>query len=184
MLKHRGLVMKKVILYIALSLDGYIADNGGAIDWLGGQDKNYEGDYGYSGFIAGIDTVVLGYTTYHQVTTELSPGLWPYTGMTSYVLTHRKIADTDEIKYTNQPAHELITSLRQQNGKAIWICGGANVINQLIRHDFIDEYHLAIMPILLGKGIRLFEEHDGEIQLHLLSSSSENGVLNCIYQKR
>lgn len=176
--------MRKVKLYIALSLDGYIADNNGGVSWLGGQNETYQGDYGYSDFISGIDTVIMGYTTYHQVTTELSPGEWVYEGMMSYVLTHRQMADTGEIKFINQPLHELVALLKQQEGKAIWICGGASIINQLIEHDLIDEYHLTVMPILLGSGIRLFEEHENQNLLELMSTSSVNGVLNCIYQRR
>lgn len=176
--------MSKIVLYIALSLDGYIADGDGGIAWLGGQDESYQSDYGYSDFVSGIDTVIMGYTTYHQVATELSPEKWVYEGMISYVLTHQQMTDTDEIKFINQPVHELVASLKQQDRKAVWICGGANIINQFIELDLIDEYHLSIMPILLGNGIRLFEKYENRIPLELISTSSENGVLDCVYHRR
>lgn len=176
--------MRKVILYIAVSLDGYIADPCGAVDWLGGQNSSYQGDYGYQDFISGIDTVVMGYTTYHQIATELFPNQWPYSGIKSYVLTHRQLANSDEIQFINRPILEWIESLKAEQGKAIWICGGANIIHQLMEHDLMDEYHISIMPILLGKGIRLFTEHDWKIPLQLVSSSPVNGVLNCVYHKR
>ena len=176
--------MRKVVLYIALSLDGYIADKDGHVEWLGGQDDKYQGDYGYSEFISDIDTVIMGYTTYHQIVTELSPENWVYQGMQSYVLTHRNISDTNEIKFVNQPVYELISKLKRQEGKGIWICGGANVIHQLVSNDLIDEYHLTIIPRLIGGGIRLFKEHDTMIRLSLISSKAENGVLNCIYRKQ
>lgn len=176
--------MKKTILYIAMSLDGYIADNEGNIDWLGGQDPNYQGDYGYSQFIENIDTVVMGYTTYDKVTTELSPDQWPYEGLNSYVLTHREMTDTSEIKFINQPVNELLSKLNKESGKSIWICGGANIIHQFIEYSLIDEYHLSIMPVILGNGIRLFGESEQEKHLRLIASSTTNGVLDCIYHKR
>lgn len=176
--------MRKTILYIAMSPDGYIADDNGGVDWLGGQDPNYRGDYGYGEFITGIDTVVMGYTTYRQIATELFPDKWPYAGLSSYVITHREIPDANGIKFTSRPLHELISTLKQQEGKAVWICGGANIVNQLMDYDLIDEYHFTLIPTLLGKDIRLFEERDNEIPLRLIASSSENGAVNCIYGKR
>lgn len=176
--------MRKVILYIALSLDGYIADSQGGVAWLGGQNEAHQSDYGYGGFISGIDTIIMGYNTYHQVRTELSPAHWPYAGMMSYVLTHRQMEDADGIRFVNRPVHELVESLKQQDGKAIWICGGASVINPLIALDFIDEYHLSIMPVLLGNGLRLFDKQDHQLPLQLVSTSCENGVLDCVYQRR
>ena len=63
--------MRKVILYIAVSLDGYIADAWGGVDWLGGQSADYAGDYGYEAFTAQVDTVIMGGRTYRQITQEL-----------------------------------------------------------------------------------------------------------------
>lgn len=80
--------MREVILYIALSLDGYIADENGDVGWLGGSDEEYESDEGYERFQQTVDTVVMGYNTYHQIVTELSPDKWPYPQLESYIFTH------------------------------------------------------------------------------------------------
>ena len=93
--------MRKVILYIAISLDGYVADNNGSVDWLGGVDVDYAGDYGYDDFIANVDTVVMGGRTYRQVVQELSPNVWPYAGLQSYVLTRQPLPDKNEIHFVN-----------------------------------------------------------------------------------
>ena len=81
--------MRKTILYIAMSLDGYIADKNGSVDWLTGQGTDEENVDTYSEFVKDIDTVVMGWNTYAQVITELSPGKWPYENLTSYIITHR-----------------------------------------------------------------------------------------------
>lgn len=175
--------MRKAILYIALSLDGYIADSKGGIGWLDELSENHPGDYGYREFVSGVDTVVMGYNTYRQIAAELSPSAWPYAGMESYVLTHRAIADTADIRFVNRPAQDLISALKRREGKAIWICGGANVIHQLTEQDCIDEYRLTIMPLLLGQGIRLFGEQEKRVPLTLVSCVTENGAVNCVYRK-
>ena len=74
---------RKVILYLAMSLDGFIADKNGGVGWmdLANNGEAFEGDYGYAAFSAEVDTVLMGMTTYRQITQELSPGAWPYVGM-------------------------------------------------------------------------------------------------------
>ena len=125
------------------------------------------------------------YKTYQQVVEELAPEQWPYHGLTSHVLTRRKLVRNDEqIEFVDSSAADLIATLKRQAGKSIWVCGGANVINQLIEADLVDEYYLTIMPIILGDGIRLFETHEKSLPLRLVTSSSENGVLTCIYHRR
>lgn len=83
--------MRNVILFIAMSLDGYLADRRGGVDWLRGQDPGAEDPDSYAPFSQRVDTVLMGWNTYHQIITELSPGTWVYSGMTSYVFTHREL---------------------------------------------------------------------------------------------
>lgn len=138
----------------------------------------------YEGFIQTVDTVVMGYTTYHQVTTELAPGDWPYKGMKSYVLTHKNEESKEDITFTDEKVKQLIEKIKSESGKNIWICGGANVVNQLIKEDLIDRYHITIIPTILGKGIRLFHDNNDRIKLKLLSSESYNGMTDLIYERR
>ena len=103
--------MRRVILYIAISLDGYIADLNGGVSWLdSGADAENTED-GYEAFLQKIDTVVMGYNTYRQVAEELSPGKWVYSGMMSYVLTHRKMDDLPEIRFVHQNVGRLLHRL-------------------------------------------------------------------------
>lgn len=176
--------MRKVVLYIAMSLDGFIASETGGVEWLVGQEATSEEMGSYEGFIQTVDTVVMGYTTFHQITTELAPGDWPYKGMKSYVLTHKNKESKEEITFTDENVKQLIEKIKSEPGKNIWICGGANVANQLIKEDLIDRYHITVIPTILGKGIRLFHDNIDCIKLKLISSESYNGITDLIYERR
>lgn len=106
--------MRKIVLYIAMSLDGYIADENGKVDWL---DVGSDIDT-YSPFIKNIDTIIMGWNTYHQVVNELAD-TWPYDNLLSYVCTHRNCHSTDKIQFTNMEVKELIDNLKKQDGKDI-----------------------------------------------------------------
>ena len=176
--------MRKVILYIAMSLDGYIADSRGGVEWLGGQDIANQEMGSYSEFIKTVDTVVMGWNTYHQIVTELSPDEWVYKGMKSYVITHQQMISTEEIVFTEQPIQQLLNNLKQQKGSDIWICGGASIANQLVEKNLIDCYHITIIPTLLGGGIRLFDKEHEELKLKLMSTQSYNGMTDLVYERR
>ena len=176
--------MKKISLFIAMSLDGYIADNKGSVNWLVGQSNADNDIDSYSEFVKDIDTVIMGWNTYHQIVTELSPDEWVYDDFTTYVVTHNSQISSDKIHFTDKNPVELVRKLRKENGKGIWICGGANLIQQLVREDIIDCYYITVIPTILGSGIRLFEDVDHEIKLRLLKTQSYNGMTDLIYVKR
>lgn len=173
--------MRKVTLFIAMSLDGYIADKNGSVDWLSGQDKDAENTDTYSAFIKNIDTVVMGWNTYHQVTTELSPNEWVYQGLSTYVITHRKADSSEEIHFTQEDPVTLIKRLRSQEGKNIWICGGSNIIHQCMQNDLIDEYQISIIPTILGEGIPLFYNTEKQLKLRLVDTKNYNGIVDVAY---
>lgn len=83
--------MRKVSLFIAVSLDGYIADVDGKVDWLKGQESTGAESESYDNFIKDIDTVIMGWNTYNQIITELSPDEWVYSGLKIYVITHKEM---------------------------------------------------------------------------------------------
>lgn len=179
----RGQRKRKVILYIAMSLDGYIADRQGGVDWLD-QASHGEEDSGYEDFIQTVDTVLMGYRTYHQVTTQLSPDQWPYEGLTAYVLTHRHLSDPKDIHFVNGPLDQLLDRLRGEEGKDIWLCGGAELVRQTAETDQIDQIRLTILPVLLGGGVRLFGEGEESRFPHLTGCRRRGGMVECIYDRR
>ena len=175
--------MRKVILYIAMSLDGYIADKNGGVAWLAGQDAEVADEGTYSEFVQGIDTVVMGWNTYAQVRMELSPE-WPYEEMESYVITHRNEKSTGNIKFVREEPCELIVRLKEMPGKDIWICGGSSIIQPLVREKLIDESRVSIIPTILGDGSPLFGDRETELQLRLNKTMMYNGIAELVYTRR
>ena len=176
--------MRKVSLFIAMSLDGYIAVSKGGVDWLNGQGRDDENIDSYSEFTKTIDTILMGWNTYHQIVTELSPEEWVYKDFTTYVITHNELTSSDKIRFVNTNPGYLLKKLKEENGKDVWICGGANLVQQLVNEDLINYYHITVIPILLGSGIRLFENGKHKIKLRLIKTLSYNGMADLIYTRR
>ena len=177
--------MRDVVLFIAMSLDSYIASPGGGIDWLGGESKE-SSDFGsYERFIAGVSDIVMGHTTYRQLTTELLPGAWPYAAQKTHVLTHREIARAPEgVAFTDESLETLIARLKSESGGEIWLCGGASVAQQAMRQGLIDRYHINVMPTIRGAGIRLFDALESPVPLRLISTEHYNGIVDLVYAVR
>ena len=176
--------MRKVVLFIAMSLDGYIADSNGGVGWLNGHGNDNENIDTYSEFTKNIDTVLMGWNTYHQIVTELSPTEWIYGDFTTYVITHNKSNSNEQILFIDENPIDLLEKLKQQDGKDIWICGGANLVQQLMCADLIYRYYISVIPTLLGKGIKLFGEFSTEQKLSLVQTRNYNGIVELVYEHR
>ncbi|MCM0582231.1 dihydrofolate reductase [Weissella diestrammenae] len=154
---------RKVILYIATSLDGYIADEHGAIDWLtayGEQDIVAE-DESYQALLNRIDTVLLGRTTYDQIINEFMVEHnddYYYENMKNYVFTNRPAEARKNVVFINGSVVDCVRQLKVQDGQDIWLIGGTSIITPLIEKDLIDEYQITIIPMMLGNGTKLFEK--------------------------
>ncbi|MBO1265897.1 dihydrofolate reductase [Proteiniclasticum sp. SCR006] len=174
--------MRKVVLYIAMSLDGYIADGTGGVGFLTGDGSEPDHPGSYASFLSTVDTIVMGHTTYHQLTTELSPDQWVYEGKETYVLTSRALPSTDEVIFTKEPMENLLDRLKGEEGQDIWICGGASVVSQAM--NFIDRFCITVVPVILGDGISLFGKRMQEIPLELISILKYNGMVDLMYERR
>ena len=170
---------RKVILYIAMSLDGFIAKSDGDISFLSQVEQEGE-DYGYSAFTETVDTIILGRKTYDKI---LSMGFDAYYGdRSAFVLTRSPHPGTDKITFYSGSLPELISSLKGQTGKHIYCDGGAKTVNRLLQDKLIDELIISIIPVLLGDGIRLFGQSFPEQKLQLVSSKSfEKGLVQLHY---
>jgi dihydrofolate reductase len=146
--------MRECVLYIACSLDGFIADPTGNIDWLLAFDATQSS---YASFIENVDTIVMGHTTYTQLTTQLSPDVWPYPGKEVYVASHQEIASNEHAIFVKDPI-KLVEDLKNKAGRSIWIVGGAKLIASLLDAGLIDEMIITYAPVSIGKGIPLFPD--------------------------
>lgn len=145
--------MRQIQLYIASSLDGYIARQDGSIDWLSMVEKAGE-DYGYSEFIKGIDTTLMGYQTYAQV---LTFGEFPYNDKQNYVFSRQpRPADGKPVSFVSEDPAAFVRRIKDQPGGNIWLIGGGQLNTILLNAGLIDELILSIIPIVLGDGIPLF----------------------------
>ncbi|WP_017222522.1 dihydrofolate reductase family protein [Moritella dasanensis] len=158
--------MSNVILYIATSLDGYIAKADHDISWLSHVDVKGE-DYGYQAFLAGVSAVMMGNTSF-QVIKDF--GDWPYGNKQCFVASHSPdIIPNDNVTFITDPAN-TIKQLKATNEGNIWLLGGANLADSLLRLDLIDELIISTIPILLGNGIRLFNAPQPALDVTVLSS--------------
>lgn len=171
---------RKVILYIAESLDGFIAKEDGDISWLSIVDRPDE-DYGYNDFINTVDTVIMGRKTYEKV---LSFGIeFPHKYRKCFVLSKTMEGAEQNFEYYNGDISKLIERLKDEKGKNIFIDGGAEVIREFRNKNLIDEYVISIIPVLIGKGIRLFKEADTENELMLTHSKIfDSGLVQLRYE--
>ena len=172
---------RKVILYIATSLDGYIASPDDNLDFLSVVEQEGE-DYGYAQFIESVDTVIVGRKTYDKV---LSMGFdFPHSDKESYIITRTPKPATGKIEFYTGDLKNLILKLKKQEGKNIFVDGGAEVVNLLLKDNLIDEFCISIIPVLLGDGIRLFQDNRPELPLKFVRSESFNsGLVQVWYQK-
>ena len=89
-----------------------------------------------------------------------------------------------DVIFTDEEIAGLITRLKAAEGRDIWICGGADIVNQLIDRRLIDRYHLTIIPTILGSGLRLFGTRDEEQRLRLVSTETYNGMTDLVFEPR
>lgn len=173
---------RQLVLYIAASLDGYIARRDGDIGWLSMVEAPPE-DYGYAEFVKTVDTIIIGRKTYEKV---LSFGIpWPHAGRKCYVLSKTKTGSDENVEFYNGPVAELIAQLRQKPGLDIFCDGGADVVDELLRHDLIDRYTISIIPVLLGDGIALFKP--GRPEQKLVCTGSQifpSGLVQLQYERK
>ena len=166
--------MGKVIIYIAVSLDGYIARENGNIDWLPQSDLS-----GYDEFYKTIDTVIMGRTTYEQI---LTFGKYPYEDKKSYVFTRNKNSQRDENAEFVSDVKDFVRNILLNLKGSIWVVGGGQIISSFVNHKVVDEITLSIIPVVLGKGIPLFQNIKTEIKLELEKTTNYEKLIELNYR--
>jgi dihydrofolate reductase len=173
---------RSVVLYIATSLDGYIAKPNNDLSFLNLVQKEGE-DYGYAQFNATVDTIIIGRKTYDWIIE--ATGTYPHADKTSYVITRTyRPAIGSTVFYTGNLS-ELVHQLKSRKGKNIFCDGGAEVVNALLRLDLIDEMIISIVPVLTGNGIKLFNDGRPEQLFELANTQTfDTGLVQLHYIRK
>jgi dihydrofolate reductase len=173
----------RISVYIATSLDGFIARENGALDWLPGANTESGGeDYGYGEFMAAVDTLVMGRNTFESV---MRFAEWPYGQKPVVVLSHRPVAIPGNLAATVEtlscsPA-ELVERLAARGAKHVYVDGG-KTIQGFLRGGLIDEIIITRVPVLLGAGLPLFGPLERDLRLlHLATRAYPNGLVQSRY---
>src|SRR5690606_26859040 len=176
--------MRKISLFIATSLDGYIAKPNDDLSFLKDVEKEGE-DYGYAEFVATIDTLIIGRRTYDYVVNEIGSSHYDNGERDVYIITRTERPQKGRtIFYTGNIA-ELVKRLQSEEGKNIYCDGGAEVINELLKHDLIDDLIISVVPVLLGNGTRLFKDGRPEQMLEFVKVRTfETGLTQLHYKRK
>lgn len=184
--------MRKVILGLGISLDGYIARKNGAVDWL-----SMDWDYDWTAFFKTIDAVLIGRKTW-EVALGMNPkkkskakskAKNPYGATETYVFSKTlKESGVEVVPVISGNLKEFVEQLKAKEGKNIWLSGGGELAKSFLDEDLVDEIYLGITPHLLGAGIPLFPELEKEHPLRLISCNvcrhkkEDNAMLELVYE--
>lgn len=174
--------MKKVKLYIATSLNGYIAKTDHSVDWLNEIPTPKGEDYGYIDFYNSCSVTIQGNNTYNFI---LNSGHdFPYKTTENYVFTRNvNLRDNHDVKFISKDHIAFIEALKKEDGKDIWLIGGGQINAIFFDNDLIDEIWIHVMPIVLEDGIKLSNRLSKDIRLELLSTRSySSGVIEMKYK--
>ncbi len=172
---------RKLILYISMSLDGFLATKDDDLSWLSLVEKEGE-DYGYAKLNETVDTYIVGRATY-DIVLNLTGGKFPQAEhFKCYVITRQERESENGVTFYNGNIEDLISELKKESGKNIYCDGGGQIVKLLMEKNLIDEYIISVIPIILGDGKRLFLGETPMINLKALPSKHfESGLVQLHY---
>lgn len=174
--------MRKIILNLAMSLDGFICDLDGGFDWIVGHGENNGiKEYDFDNFLDGVDTLIMGARSYEDV---ILSGLSTFSNKEIIVASHHEFDEEKNVTIISGNIVNQVCELKEKEGKNIWLFGGAGLVDSFIKEDVIDEYVIAIIPTILGSGRRLFSSKYNKIDLHLDSYTVYDGIAVFTYSRR
>ena len=171
--------MRKIVLGLGISLDGYIARPDGAVDFL-----FMPKDYSMAPFFATIDTAIMGRKTY-EVGLKMSGGKFQSYGMDCYVFSRSMPpGQRGGVTFVNEPLKSFVENLRSRPGKNIWHMGGGELAREFLKDDLVDELYIGVVPILIGQGIPLFPPSFPQREFTLLENKSySKGLISLRYER-
>ncbi len=176
--------MSKIVLYIATSIDGFIAKPDGNLDWLTHFPNPTNEDYGYNELLCNCESIILGRKTFTEINKfDIE---WPYSNHKTYVISHQKNfkINSPNTKLYNGNLKDLIKKIKNNTSKNCWVVGGGKLVESLLNQNLIDEMIISIIPVLLGHGIPLFYESNSESKWELNDVQKyDSGILTLTYNK-
>lgn len=169
--------MRKIILGVAVSLDGLIEGPDGEYDWC-----FTDQDYGMTEFLPGIDAIFYGRKTYEMMMTYESPeGEVPWKGKKSYVFSNT-LKGSKDFELVSGDIEKKVREIKNTSGKDIWLFGGASLTTSLMNAGLVDRLWLSVHPIVLGKGKPLFSGVQKRVKTKLVESKPYNtGLISLSY---
>jgi len=171
--------MRKVVLGLGISIDGYIARLNGAVDFL-----FMPKDFSMAPFFATVDTAIMGRKTLDDALKM--GGSFGGSSMKSYVMSRSKPpGERDGVVFTNKSPAALVSQLRKSRGKDIWLMGGGELARDFLKADLVDELYIGMVPVLLGEGIPLFPPGFPQRDFELLENKTySKGLISLKYRRR
>src|SRR5437868_1350703 len=172
--------MRKIVLGVGISLDGYIARPDGSVDFL-----FMPKDYSMAEFFKRIDVAVMGRKSY-EMGLKLGGGKLNNYGMKCYVFS--KTLDTishEDFTIVKEPPKSFIEVLKKKKGKDIWLMGGGELTRSFLQDDLVDELYLGVVPVLIGEGIPAFPSGFPERKFTLIENNTySKGLIALRYERR
>lgn len=172
--------MRKLKLYITSSSDGFIAPPDGDLEWLIGYPVPSKENH--KNFVDSVDTVIIGGRTYCNM--RIMDILWPYGDKNVHVVTRNPMMEKEGVNFITENVFETVSGLKKENGKDIWLVGGAELTAMLLDGDLIDEMIITYIPETLEQGISLFANTPEKMGWELKEEIPyENNAVRKTYQK-
>ena len=170
--------MRKVVLALGISLDGYIARSDGTFDFL-----FMPKDFSMAPFFASIDAAIMGRKSY-EVAKAMGGGSYGPKIVTYVCSRTLPPGEREGCIFTRQSPEALISEIRARKGKDIWLCGGGELARDYLQADLVDEIHLGVVPVLLGEGLPLFPSGFPQREFALLSNKTfSRGLIELKYKR-
>ena len=169
---------REIVVFIGISLDGFIAKENDDLQWL--EETEGEGDNGYTDMYQTIDTVIMGKRTYDYIIEHIDT--FPYSDKKCYVFSKSQTGKDEHVEFVQGDVVAFTKKLKEQPGAKIWMVGGADILDAFLQEQLVDEWIITITPHLLGSGIPLFKQPRPIENLKLLETKRYGQMVQMHYK--
>lgn len=173
--------MRRIVLSLAMSLDGYILDENGGFEWIKGDGDstlNTEEAFDFDVFLEGVDIVVMGRRSYEDAEMEM------FRDKRVIVATSKDLENYDNVEFVQNNIIGYIQNLQKEEGGDIYLYGGSVLADHFMKADIIDKFAIAVVPMIVGRGKPLFLDNNPSVELHLDRYTIKEGLAVFEYSRR